>query len=392
MNIKGSDKDDILLLSTADWDNPFWTNKQFVALELARLGHKVLYVDSIGLRPPSLNKSDISRIFKRLLKGLRFPKKINENLWVWSPIVIPFQKYRVVRVFNKWMLSFFSKFFTYFLGFKQPILWSYNPMTLDIFLVRPDTKVVYHCVDDIKEQPGMPYRAIEDSEKRLLKRANFVFVTSKKLYETRKALSENIYMFSNVADYAHFNKVAHHDIEAPDDISIFNKPVIGFVGAISGYKQDFKLLEYIAKKRPDWQVVLIGKVGEGDPGTDISALEKYENIAMLGSRSYSSLPVYINSFNVAIIPAALNEYTHSMFPMKFFEYLSTGKRIVSTKIDSLLEYSNYLYLADDYDDFIAGIEDALFDEVGNLEERLQLASVRTYESRTADMLKIIGKD
>ena len=72
--------------------------------------------------------------------------------------------------------------------------------------------------------------------------------------------------------------------------------------------------------------------------------------------------------------------------------MSTGKRIVSTKIDSLLEYSNYLYLADDYDDFIAGIEDALFDEVGNLEERLQLASVRTYESRTADMLKIIGKD
>ena len=73
-------KNDILLLSTADWDNPFWTNKQHVALELSRLGHKVLYIDSLGLRTPSINKSDLSRLFRRLLKGFRFPKRINENL------------------------------------------------------------------------------------------------------------------------------------------------------------------------------------------------------------------------------------------------------------------------------------------------------------------------
>ena len=29
-------KKDILILSTADWDNPFWTNKQHVAVELAK--------------------------------------------------------------------------------------------------------------------------------------------------------------------------------------------------------------------------------------------------------------------------------------------------------------------------------------------------------------------
>ena len=92
-----SSKQYILMLSTADWDNPFWTNKQHVALELSLQGHKVLYVDSLGLRPPSINKSDFTRIFRRLLKGLRFPRRINENLWVWSPIVIPFQKYRAVE-------------------------------------------------------------------------------------------------------------------------------------------------------------------------------------------------------------------------------------------------------------------------------------------------------
>ena len=46
---------DIVLVSTADWDNPFWTNKQHVAVELARQGCKVLYVESSGLRRPSLS-------------------------------------------------------------------------------------------------------------------------------------------------------------------------------------------------------------------------------------------------------------------------------------------------------------------------------------------------
>lgn len=39
-------------------------------------------------------------------------------------------------------------------------------------------------------------------------------------------------------------------------------PRIGFIGAISDYKVDFNLLRCIAKTRPDWSLVLIGKVGK----------------------------------------------------------------------------------------------------------------------------------
>lgn len=30
-------KEDIVVLSTADWDNPFWTNKQHVTVELGKV-------------------------------------------------------------------------------------------------------------------------------------------------------------------------------------------------------------------------------------------------------------------------------------------------------------------------------------------------------------------
>lgn len=382
-------KEDILLLSTADWDNPFWTNKQHVALELSRLGYKVLYIDSLGMRSPSINKSDISRLFRRLLKGLRFPKKINEYLWVWSPIVIPFQKYRIVRIFNKWMLSFFSKLFTYLLGFKKPILWSYNPMTLDLLSVRPIIKVIYHCVDEIKSQPGMPAREIQDAENRLLKRADYVFVTSEKLYKSRKNINNNTFLFSNVADYDHFSKARNNITVMPEDVSCIKRPVIGFVGAISSYKVDFELLSFIAKSRPDWSIVLIGKIGEGEPGTDASILE-LDNMYMLGPRPYKDLPGYIKSFDVAMIPVTLNDYTHAMFPMKLFEYLAAGKRIVSTNIDSLQSYRDHVYLSASYNEFVDNIEKILLDDDKGLNERLALAKKNTYRIRTEKMLSIIN--
>lgn len=381
---------DILLLSTADWDNPFWTNKQHVAWELSRLGHKVLYIDSLGLRAPSINKSDISRLLRRLLKGLRFPKKINENLWVWSPIVIPFQKYAIVRLFNKSLLSIVSKLFTFILGFEKPIIWTYNPMTLEIFSVTPAVNVVYHCVDEIKAQPGMPVKEIEIAEKRLLKRADYVFVTSEKLYSTRKLANNNTFLFTNVADYDHFSKARSKTTVIPEDISSIKKPIIGFVGAISSYKVDFELLSFVAKSKPEWSIVLIGKIGEGDPETDASILE-LKNINMLGPRSYKDLPAYIKYFDVALIPVVLSDYTHAMFPMKYFEYLSAGKRIVSTNIDSLQHYSDHVLLSRSYDDFVDNVEKVLLEgnDVG-LNERLEFARENTYKARTEKMLAIIN--
>ena len=41
-----------VMVATADWDAQLWTNKQHSAVALAELGNRVLYVESLGLRPP----------------------------------------------------------------------------------------------------------------------------------------------------------------------------------------------------------------------------------------------------------------------------------------------------------------------------------------------------
>ena len=76
---------DILLLATADWDHPLWTNKQHVACSLAARGHRVLYVESLGLRTIQPTGRDWSRIWKRLRRALQSPRPVRPGIWVCSP-------------------------------------------------------------------------------------------------------------------------------------------------------------------------------------------------------------------------------------------------------------------------------------------------------------------
>ena len=68
-------------------------------------------------------------------------------------------------------------------------------------------------------------------------------------------------------------------------------------------------------------------------------IKELGNVHLLGYRSYSELPAYCAGFDVAWLPLQMNAYTHSMFPMKFFEYLASGLPVVSTSIDSLSSFS-----------------------------------------------------
>ncbi|MDX1250969.1 MAG: glycosyltransferase [Gammaproteobacteria bacterium] len=380
---------DVILVSTADWDNPFWTNKQHVACELARRGYRVLYIDSLGLRRPSATAQDLGRIKHRLKKAFRAPQRVRDRLWVWSPLVIPFQKFSLIRSLNRVLLGAGLRFWMWRLGFAPDIFWTYNPMTLQFFNNDGFGCTVYHCVDEIKTQPGMPVEQIEAAESELVRRADVCFVTAEHLLESRKILNGNTHYFSNVADFSHFAKARDEAIEVPRDFAVLPRPVIGFVGAISGYKVDFPLLKTMAERHPDWSIVLVGKVGEGDPWTDVSSLQALSNVRFMGPRDYHDLPACLKAFDVAILPCMLNDYTKSMFPMKFFEYLAAGRPVVATALHALRAHANVAYLAQNTDDFISGVEAALRSESAPLEMRLEVAREQTYECRTERMLRLL---
>ena len=147
---------DFILLATADWDHPLWTNKQHTAMSLAALGHRVLYVESLGLRPPRKGAADLARIFKRLRRVLRPPRRIDQGIWVWSPLVMPGASNPLAQFLNRLLVNRGLGLMSRCMGLQDPILWTYNPLTLEVISSTSFSKLVYHCVDRIQAQPEMP--------------------------------------------------------------------------------------------------------------------------------------------------------------------------------------------------------------------------------------------
>jgi glycosyltransferase involved in cell wall biosynthesis len=382
-------KEDIVLISTADWDNPFWTNKQHVAVELARRGHKVLYVDSLAIRQPSASSADLKRIVRRVYRGLAGPRKVRDNVWVWSPLILPLHRHPWARRLNRLLLRFGLSRCLKSSGMNSTVCWTYNPKTHELIDLSRFDRVVFHCVDEIKAQPDMPVAELEAAERELVTEADICFVTSQHLLETRRQWNRNTFYFSNVADFSHFQSSIGDRVEVPRDLALIPRPRIGFIGALSAYKVDFELLGKMAKSHPEWSIVLIGKIGEGERNTDVSKLRAYPNIHLLGPRAYGELPAYLKGFDVALLPCQINDYTKAMFPMKFFEYLAAGKPVVSTNLHALQEYRHVAHLAETRDSFIEGVAAALRGEAAALNSRLEVAKEQTYEARTQKMLDLI---
>ena len=383
---------DITLLSTADWDQLLWTNKQHVALELAKLGHRVLYVESLGLRAPRREAKDFGRIFRRLSRALRLPRQIKPNLWVWSPLVLPGVRGQLATRLNRWMLLLGLAISRSWLRLQPELLWTYNPKTLAYGLPGPYETMIYHCVDEIQAQPDMDAADLSHWEERLCRIADLVFVTSPALEKSLRSYNKHTHYFPNVADYCHFAKAMDPDLAVPGDIRSIPHPRIGFVGAVSGYKLDLGLLAKLAEASPNWSYVIIGPVGEGDPNTNLANLLECSNIYFLGARPYHSLPAYMKGLDVGLLPLCFNRYTHSMFPMKFFEYLAAGLPVVASAIDALEAYRPYAMLCEPtVDSFLSALRLSM-DGLGcSLEARIECAAKHTYHSRTVAMLGLLSR-
>ncbi|KZR85050.1 glycosyltransferase [Synechococcus sp. MIT S9504] len=378
---------DFVVLSTADWDHPLWTNKQHVATALADLGHRVLYVDSLGVRGPRVDRSDSGRIFRRLRRGLRCPRQVRPGVWVVSPLVLPGQVRGLAGLLNRWSLNFSLFVADLVLDLRRPLLWTFNPQTRAYLRLSRFQAVIYLCVDRIQAQPGMPVEVLEAAERNLCAAANALFTTSPQLHAALGPLNAGSHRFGNVADANHFGQALAGDLSRPSDWPQSTGPVLIFIGAIDAYKLDLRMLELLMERTPQWTYLFIGPVGETDPSTDVSGWRRLANVHLLGTRDYSTLPAYLAHADVALLPLQLNDYTRHMYPMKFFEYLAAGCPVVATAIPALADQADVAMLCPpDAPAFEAAIHRALAQQGPALGQRLERSRLNTYFTRTRAML------
>ena len=389
------DKQDIILFSTADWNTLYWTNKQHMAKQFAKLGYRVLYIESMGLRKPKIKSAaDWKRIIFRLMSALQLEKKIELNIWVMSPLVFPFNhRNKWIKKFNKFMISRQIEKFIKVHKFFNPMIWTYHPHMLNaIENINDKNTLIYHCVDDLSAVPGVDKEFFTTEEKKLLQKADIVFVTSKSLEKKCSQLNKKTFYFPNVVDFDHFSDVSKGD-NIPEDLIKISEPRVVFLGALSEFKIDLKLLDNVIKEMPKYNFVFIGEEIEGQGNPILKKISKYQNSYFIGSKSYELLPKYLSHMQVGVLPVIKNSYTDSMAPMKFLEYIAAGLPVVVSEIEYLTSFdpNKNIFRVNEYKEFVRGIKEGVDCGPISISERIKIINGNTWRGRSNEMIKLIEK-
>ena len=366
-----------------------------MARELAGRGWRILYIESLGLRAPQLGSSrDWKRILRRLKRGvvafLGGPAQVEQNIWVLPPLVLPgLHHWGIARWFNRKILDFTIRRFMGRHEFDQPVIWTYHPMMLDVISSVGHGPIVYHCVDDVSAVPGIHQENYKTAEINLLKRADHVFTTALPLKAYCEKFNPNTVYFSNVVDFEHFASGDINTEEEPPDLKEIPRPRLVYHGVLSDYKVDFQLLLDAARLKKDWHWVIIGEERQGQKSPLVEQLRELKNVHFLGYKSYEELPRYLQRMDVGLLPSLLNEYTRSMFPMKFYEYIAAGLPVVSTPLDFTKEIKEALKISGNLSDFIDGIQIQINKGLISYKDREIFVSDKRWEIRTKKMINRI---
>lgn len=233
-------------------------------------------------------------------------------------------------------------------------------------------RVVYDCMDEWENFPGIK-RGLLDMEVELVRRCDLLVVTGQLLYEKWQKYERPIVLARNAVDWDFY---AEHC--RPNTILAGIKhPVIGYYGAIADWF-DIELLTEAARQRPDYTFVLLGGVFD----VNVTKLKALPNVRILGQQPYESMPRYLYHFDVCMIPFKINPITEATDPVKVYEYLSAGKPVVTVALPELEPLRDYLYIAEDKNDFILQLDKAVAENDSELiARRRRLARQHTWKER-----------
>ncbi len=379
----------IVCFSGSDW---WYHNRGLMVVRIMTqltLHTKVLFINSLGMRIPSLRKDKhaiklILRKLKSILKLLRKDKE--SGMYIVSPFSVPFQN-KFLKKINNASLRFQVKLIMILLGIRKPIFYFGNLPAWEVAQHFQYSYLIYECSDLFHEMPGADKKHISYLNELLIKNSNLVIYVNSILWKNGLMQNKNSLMLGHGVDYDLFTQNTRSGF-VPEDIASIPGPVIGFYGDISTKTSDFSLIEYIAKNLPELSFVLIGSVS-----SDISKLKEYQNIYFLGQKPYNEIPLYGKAFDVAIMAWNKNKWIEHCNPVKLKEYLALGNPIVTVYFPEIEPYKELVYVSEDYNDFVSNIKKALKENDKELQiKRKESVRDETWKNKTNQLIDFILTD
>ncbi|MBI5514980.1 MAG: glycosyltransferase [Deltaproteobacteria bacterium] len=356
------------------------------------LSHPTLWVNTVGLRPPRLDRRDAARVVRKVRTMLGGRARDNAGaapreatpdaglkLQVCAPPMVPWMRPEPVRALNRLAVHRALRRAAAHLGPGEPVLVAAVPNGVDALGALPFAAVVYYCVDDFANWPGVDASAAERLERELLAASDVVLATSEHLCQTRISPKGPTLPLPHGVDVEHFSR-ASDPVTTPLDGVRRGRPVLGYLGLVDE-RQDVALLVAVAEARPDWDLVFVGPTDKApDPRL------RRDNVRFVPAVPYARVPEALAGFDVAILPYVRGEVTRAINPLKLREYLASGRPIVATSLKEVARYHPRVRIADTPEDFQREVQAALEGPRDLRAEREALVREESWEARARAFL------
>ena len=347
---------------------------------VSRLAHdrKILWVNSIGLRQPKLNKHDVKRALSKLLgrgKGgySSHAKPLPENITIVNLKTIPAPRSSWARELAKSLLLSQLKPIIDKLNLVKPILWTSLPTAADLCGHLDESAVVYYCGDDFSSLAGVDHDTIASHESKLANIADLILGASPAICE--KFDSRKTTLIPHGVDYELFSQPAQRAIDLPNN----DKPIAGFYGSISQWL-NYELIASVCLANPNWDFVFIGPVE-----LEFNPLPKLSNVYYLGPKPHDALPSYSQHWDASLLPFKLNEQILACSPLKLMEYLATGTPVVTTPFPALEPYKQHVNLVNTAEEFSQALNHVLHKSSINSE----IVRTDSWDARTQAVSRLL---
>lgn len=223
--------------------------------------------------------------------------------------------------------------------------------------------------------------------KSILPKCKWIFSTSPALEEYRSYAGQDIEYLPNGVDSDEFSaSISKKYFEN------HTRKIAGYVGNINQLV-DLDLLEYAIASYPQVDFVLIGRIDNRERLKRIKRIiDQHNNCSYLGERKFTEIPGYLSSFDVLISFKKADFSTRGNESMKIYQYLLSGKPIVSLPLSPADRFVDLIYVASDKLQFVEYLKQALVEndpEIRN--KRITVALENTWAKRADVILDRMSK-
>lgn len=319
--------------------------------------------------------------------------KINDNLTVYRKKILPKGAIPLIRTLN---INLFMKPFLSKLQknnkYDAVILTHPSQFAFLDKIKFKDTKIIYDCMDNYGAFTGAASSTIASAEALLVKRADFVIVSSNnlknKLTENYPNEAKKLTVINNGVDMKTFTLNQTIDTKETEIVKANNRKKVAYIGTISDWV-NISMIYKLAKEMSNVDFYVVGPL---DRHINMDEYNDLDNMIFTGPQPYYTVPAIIKQMDVMIMPFVLNEVVESVNPVKIYEYLAMGKPVIATGYSETYQFANLIETYNTETEFAELLKNQLAINTDNpdlIEKRIAFASNNSWKQRANGFKKLI---